>query len=72
MIRCLSNEYRRYKVFELNTTYAIVVVKGRKPRVIHMAIKNEYLKNIYYRFREKGPQYEEGYNKYSTIVENGL
>lgn len=32
----------------------------------------EYLKNIYYRFREKGPQYEEGYNKYSTIVENGL
>ena len=41
MIRCLSNEYRRYKVFELNTTYAIVVVKGRKPRVIHMAIKNE-------------------------------
>ncbi len=32
----------------------------------------EYLKNIYYRFREKGPQYEEGYNKYSTIVSNGL
>ncbi len=32
----------------------------------------EYLKNIYYRFREKGTQYEEGYNKYSTIVANGL
>lgn len=32
----------------------------------------EYLKNIYYRFRDKGTQYEEGYNKYSTIVENGL
>ncbi len=32
----------------------------------------EYLKNIYYRFRDKDPKYEEGYNKYSTIVENGL
>ena len=32
----------------------------------------EYLKNIYYRFREKDPKFEEGYNKYSTIVENGI
>ncbi len=32
----------------------------------------EYLKNICYRFREKDPKFEEGYNKYSTIVENGL
>lgn len=32
----------------------------------------EYLKNIYYRFRDKDPKYEEGYNKYSTIVANGL
>ncbi len=32
----------------------------------------EYLKNIYYRFREKDAKYEEGYNKYSTIVSNGL
>ena len=32
----------------------------------------EYLKNIYDRFRDKDPKYEEGYNKYSTIVENGL
>lgn len=28
----------------------------------------EYLKNIYYRFRTKGTQYEEGYNKYNAIV----
>ncbi len=32
----------------------------------------EYLKNIYYRFRDNGPEYQEGYQKYSTIVENGL
>ena len=28
----------------------------------------EYLKNIYYRFVTKGPEYEEGYNKYNKIV----
>ncbi len=28
----------------------------------------EYLKNIYYRFISKGPQYEEGYKKYDAIV----
>lgn len=32
----------------------------------------EYLKNIYFRFRNDGPEYEEGYKKYSSIVENGL
>lgn len=32
----------------------------------------EYLKNIYYRFRDNGPEYQEGYQKYSSIVENGL
>ncbi len=32
----------------------------------------EYLKNIYYRFRDQGPEYQEGYQKYSSIVENGL
>lgn len=32
----------------------------------------EYLKNIYYRFRDQDPKYMEGYQKYSSIVENGL
>ena len=31
----------------------------------------EYLKNIYYRFSTKGPEYEEGYNKYNQIVKTG-
>lgn len=31
----------------------------------------EYLKNIYFRFRDKDAKYEEGYNKYNTIVANG-
>ena len=31
----------------------------------------EYLKNIYYRFRDKGPQFEEGYNKYDAVVKAG-
>lgn len=31
----------------------------------------EYLKNIYYRFSTKGPEYEQGYNKYNTIVKEG-
>ena len=32
----------------------------------------EYLKNIYYRFRDENPQYMEAYNKYDTIVKNGV
>lgn len=31
----------------------------------------EYLKNIYYRFSSKGAEYEQGYNKYNTIVKEG-
>ena len=31
----------------------------------------EYLKNVCYRFREKDPKYEAGYNKYNTIVKEG-
>jgi len=31
-----------------------------------------YLKNIYYRFYSKGAEWEEGYNKYSEIVKNGI
>lgn len=31
----------------------------------------EYLKNIYYRFRDKGPEYEEGYTKYDAVVKSG-
>lgn len=31
----------------------------------------EYLKNICYRFREKDPKYEAGFEKYSTIVKEG-
>lgn len=31
-----------------------------------------YLKNIYYRFYGKGGKWEEGYNKYSEIVKNGI
>ena len=31
----------------------------------------EYLKNIYYRFSSKGTEYEQGYNKYNTIVKEG-
>lgn len=30
----------------------------------------EYLKNIYYRFRDDDPKYMEAYNKYATIVSN--
>lgn len=30
----------------------------------------EYLKNIYYRLREKGPEYQAGYEKYNEIVSN--
>ena len=32
----------------------------------------EYLKNIYYRFRDKDAKYLEGYEKYDNIVKNGL
>lgn len=32
----------------------------------------EYLKNIYYRFRDKDPKYEEGYNKYNEISKSGV
>ena len=32
----------------------------------------EYLKNIYYRFNTKGPEYEAGYNKYSEVVKTGV
>ena len=31
----------------------------------------EYLKNICYRFREKDPKYEAGFEKYSNIVKEG-
>lgn len=31
----------------------------------------EYLKNIYYRFRTTGAEYEQGYNKYNEIVKTG-
>ncbi len=31
----------------------------------------EYLKNIYYRFRDKDQKYADGYAKYSEIVQNG-
>ena len=31
----------------------------------------EYLKNIYYRFSSRGAEYEQGYNKYNTIVKEG-
>ena len=31
----------------------------------------EYLKNIYYRFREEDPKYMESYQKYDAIVTNG-
>ena len=70
MIRCLSNEYRRYKVFELNTTYAIVVVKGRKPRVIHMAIKNEYLKNIYEGLKQRNAHESEFLQAVEEVLES--
>ena len=32
----------------------------------------EYLKNIYYRFRTKAAEYEDGFNKYSEIVKTGV
>ncbi len=32
----------------------------------------EYLKNIYYRFRDENPKYMEAYTKYDTIVKNGV
>ena len=32
----------------------------------------EYLKNIYFRFRDKSPEYAENYEKYNSIVTNGL
>ncbi len=32
----------------------------------------EYLRNIYYRFREKDEKYNAGYEKYNSIVTNGL
>ena len=32
----------------------------------------EYLKNIYYRFNTKGPEYEAGYKKYSEVVKTGV
>ena len=31
----------------------------------------EYLKNIYYRFREKDQKYADAYTKYNEIVANG-
>jgi tetratricopeptide (TPR) repeat protein len=33
------------------------------------AIVAEYLKNIYFRFREKGESYKAGYEKYNAIFE---
>lgn len=32
----------------------------------------EYLKNIYFAFRENGPEYAEGYAKYNEIVKTGV
>lgn len=32
----------------------------------------EYLKNIYFRFRDRGPEYQEAYEKYNSIMTNGL
>ena len=32
----------------------------------------EYLKNIYYRFNTKGPEFETGYKKYSEVVKTGV
>ena len=32
----------------------------------------EYLKNLYYRFRDKDASYQAAYDKYSNIVKNGL
>lgn len=31
----------------------------------------EFLKNIYFRFRDKGEEYQQAYDKYNAIVENG-
>ena len=32
----------------------------------------EYLKNIYYRFRDEDPKYKEAYDRYDKIVANGV
>jgi hypothetical protein len=31
----------------------------------------EYLKNIYYRFQDKGDAYVQGYKKYNDFLKNG-
>ncbi len=41
---------------------------GEAGTVVNIA---EYLKNIYYRFRDKDQKYADGYAKYSEIVQNG-
>ena len=76
-----ANEFDDAKYMKLIEEFEVALMNAIEPfeKAFNVTKDNqikvsiaEYLKNIFYRFRDKGPQYEEGYNKYSSIVENGL
>lgn len=75
-----ANEYDDKKYMALVEEFENTLMSAREPFEKAYNISKdealkvniaEYLKNIYYRFRDKGPEFEEGYNKYDAIVKAG-
>lgn len=72
-----ANEYDDKKWEALSREFETVLLSAREPFEKAYEISKdealkvniaEYLKNIYYRFRDKGAEFEDGYNKYDAIV----
>lgn len=74
-----ANEYDDKKYEALLKEFETALLSAREPFEKAFEISKdeslkvtmaEYLKNIYYRFRDKGAEFEEGYNKYDAIVKS--
>lgn len=72
-----ANEYDDKKWEALSKEFETVLLSARDPFEKAYEISKdealkvniaEYLKNIYYRFRDKGAEFEDGYNKYDAVV----
>jgi len=72
-----QNEMNDKKYLELLAQYEDAVIKAIEPLEKAFAMTSnesvksnvsQYLKNVYYRFREKSPEYQAGYEKYNEIA----
>jgi len=72
-----QNEYNDKKYMELISKYEESILKSIEPLETAFAMTSnesvksnvsQYLKNVYYRFRDKDPKYEAGYEKYNEIA----